>query len=119
MTTLTREFVAKIATFVVAMLLGAVAFAAEQVTGELGSPSATTTIPGNQIPAPAPKFGGVIKEEVPGSKTWWPPKIAPSPSPAHHRIVCYTQLVTPCHHARVIGNHHLTGDHDCHRLSGV
>src|SRR6476660_9552642 len=77
MTTLTREFVAKIATFVVAMLLGAVAFAADQVTGELGSPSATTTIPGNQLPAPAPKFGGVIKEEVPGSKTWWPPKIVP------------------------------------------
>ena len=36
---------------------------AQTVTGTLGSPSATTTIPGNQIPAPAPKFGGVIKEE--------------------------------------------------------
>ncbi len=47
------------------------------MTGELGSPSATTTIPGNQIPAPAPKFGGVIKEDADGSKPWWPPTIAP------------------------------------------
>jgi hypothetical protein len=36
-----------------------------QVTGDLGSPSATTTIPGNQLPAPDPKFGGVIKENAP------------------------------------------------------
>jgi arylsulfatase A-like enzyme len=50
---------------------------AQQVTGELGSPSATTTIQGNQIPAPEPKFGGVIKETLQGSKTWWPPRIVP------------------------------------------
>jgi len=48
-----------------------------QVTGKLGSPSATTTIPGNQLPAPAPKFGGVIKETVDGSKAWWPPRVVP------------------------------------------
>ncbi|HTK97988.1 MAG TPA: arylsulfatase [Pseudomonadales bacterium] len=68
---------ARIGAFIGAATLMAAAVAADQVTGELGSPSATTTIPGNQIPAPAPKFGGVIKEEVPGSKTWWPPKIVP------------------------------------------
>jgi arylsulfatase A-like enzyme len=48
-----------------------------QVTGELGSPSATTTIPGNQLPAPPPKFGGVIKESAKDSTTWWPPRIVP------------------------------------------
>ena len=73
----TRGVIARAGAFLCALSFGAVALAAEQVTGELGSPSATTTIPGNQIPAPAPKFGGVIKEEVPGSKTWWPPKIVP------------------------------------------
>jgi hypothetical protein len=31
--------------------------AAQEVTGELGSPDATTTIEGNQIPAPPGKFG--------------------------------------------------------------
>jgi len=50
---------------------------AAQITGELGSPSATTTIPGNQLPAPAPKFGGVIKETVKGSVPWWPPRVVP------------------------------------------
>ncbi len=51
--------------------------AAQQVTGELGSPGATTTIPGNQLPAPAPEFGGVIKDNALNSKQWWPPRIVP------------------------------------------
>src|SRR5882757_7891355 len=50
---------------------------AQTVSGTLGSPSATTTIPGNQIPAPPPKFGGVIKETAKDSKAWWPPTIVP------------------------------------------
>jgi hypothetical protein len=51
--------------------------AAQQVTGVTGSPSATTTIDGKQIPAPPPKFGGVIKEDAKDSKPWWPPRIVP------------------------------------------
>ena len=43
----------------------------------LGSPGATTTIDGKQLPPPSPKFGGVIKETLTGSKTWWPPQIVP------------------------------------------
>src|SRR5271170_3155323 len=50
---------------------------AQVVTGTLGQPSATTTVNGNQLPAPDPKFGGVIKETLEGSKTWWPPRIVP------------------------------------------
>ena len=46
---------------------------AQVVTGKLGSPSATTTIDGKQLPAPEPKFGGVIKENATDSKPWWPP----------------------------------------------
>jgi arylsulfatase A-like enzyme len=49
----------------------------QQVTGTLGSPSATTTVSPNQLPAPEPKFGGVIKETLEGSKVWWPPRIVP------------------------------------------
>src|SRR5262249_30207741 len=48
-----------------------------QTTGTPGSPDPTTTIPGNQLPPPAPKFGGVIKENVAQSKVWWPPRVAP------------------------------------------
>jgi arylsulfatase A-like enzyme len=51
--------------------------AAQTVTGTLGSPAATTTIPGNQIPTPEPKFGGVIKENSKASTPWWPPQIVP------------------------------------------
>jgi hypothetical protein len=50
---------------------------AQQVNGTLGSPSATITIDGKQLPPPPPKFGGVIKETVQGSKTWWPPRVVP------------------------------------------
>jgi arylsulfatase len=42
-----------------------------------GSPDATTTIPGDQLPAPPEKFGGVIKETAPQSKPYWPARIVP------------------------------------------
>jgi arylsulfatase A-like enzyme len=48
-----------------------------QVTGELGSPGATTTIDGKQLPQPDPKFGGVIKDDALQSKPWWAPRIVP------------------------------------------
>jgi arylsulfatase len=59
-------------------LLAAVAPAsAQEVTGTPGSASATTSIDGKQLPAPPPKFGGVIKETLKGSEPWWPPRIVP------------------------------------------
>jgi arylsulfatase A-like enzyme len=50
---------------------------AQVVTGQLGSPSATTTIDGKQIPAPPLKFGGVIKPSATDSTQWWPPRLVP------------------------------------------
>jgi arylsulfatase len=50
---------------------------APQVTGVLGSPDATTTISGKQLPTPEPTFGGVIKQDALQSKTWWAPRIVP------------------------------------------
>jgi arylsulfatase A-like enzyme len=50
---------------------------AQEVTGAPGSPEATTTIPGNQLPPPDPKFGGVIKEKASESTPWWPPRVVP------------------------------------------
>ena len=46
-------------------------------TLEAASPNATISIAGNQLPAPDPQFGGVIKESVAGSTPWWPPRIVP------------------------------------------
>jgi arylsulfatase len=43
----------------------------------LGAPGATRTIDGKQLPAPALKFGGVIKDNAFQSKPFWPPNIVP------------------------------------------
>jgi arylsulfatase A-like enzyme len=50
---------------------------AEEVTGVPGSPTATTTIDGKQLPPPPPPFGGVINESAKDSKSWWPPRVVP------------------------------------------
>jgi len=50
---------------------------AQQVIGELGSPSATTTISGQQLPPPDPQFGGIIKDDALQSKAWWAPRVVP------------------------------------------
>ena len=63
--------------FVVAVMAVALPARAQQVTGELGSPSATTSINGKQLPAPDPKFGGVITNDALKSKPWWAPRIVP------------------------------------------
>src|SRR5262249_18011985 len=57
-------------------LTGGYSFA-QQLTGIPGSPSATTTIQGNQIPAPPQKFGGKIARDAAQSKPYWPPRIEP------------------------------------------
>jgi hypothetical protein len=50
---------------------------AQQVTGTPGSPSATTSLDGKQLPPPPAKFGGVIKEDAKDSTPWWPPRVVP------------------------------------------
>ena len=62
---------------------------AQQVTGTLGSPSATTTINGAQLPTPAPEFGGVIKDNALQSTPWWAPRIVP-PSQAPNVLLIMT-----------------------------
>jgi Sulfatase len=67
----------RVATTSVFLLLAAVTVNAQEVNGTPGSPSATTTIPGNQLPAPDPKFGGVIKDNALQSEPWWASRIVP------------------------------------------
>jgi len=65
------------ATVTLAASLAPSSWAEIQTTGEPGSPSATTTISGKELPAPDPKFGGVIKDGALQSKAWWAPRIVP------------------------------------------
>ena len=67
----------KLLTSVVAMASCVGSALAQQVTGVLGSPNATTTLDGKQLPPPDPKFGGVIKEKASESKQWWAPRVVP------------------------------------------
>ncbi|MGA7561996.1 MAG: arylsulfatase [Desulfobaccales bacterium] len=55
----------------------AATFPTQQITGMPGSPSATITIDGKQLPPPPPKFGGVIKDTAAESKPYWPPRVVP------------------------------------------
>jgi arylsulfatase A-like enzyme len=75
MRTLHRRFVC--AVYAVVVIVVPRFGIAQQVTGVSGAPSATTTIDGKQLPAPDPKFGGVIKENALDSKPWWAPRIVP------------------------------------------
>ena len=49
----------------------------QEITGVPGSPTATVTIDGKQLPPPPLPFGGVIKETAPDSTPYWPPRVVP------------------------------------------
>jgi len=63
----------------VALLVGGTSLFAVEVTGVPGSPSATTTIDGKQLPPmPDEKFGGKIERNVLDSTPYWPSRVVPA-----------------------------------------
>ena len=50
---------------------------AQQINGVAGSPNATMTLDGKQLPPPPLPFGGEIKESYKDSRPWWPPRVVP------------------------------------------
>jgi Sulfatase len=64
-------------TAVAVALFGATQASAQQVTGTLGSPSATTTFGGEQLPPPPQQFGGKIERNAAQSKPYWPARVVP------------------------------------------
>src|SRR6476620_11567255 len=72
----TRNYCGLTLTIAATMLLSIQAFA-QQISGTPGSPSATETIDGKQLPPPPGKFGGVIKESAKDSKPYWQPRVVP------------------------------------------
>jgi arylsulfatase A-like enzyme len=71
----------RVTSLVLALILNAVMVAApaaaEQSTGVPGSPSATTTISGEQLPPPPAEFGGKIERNAAQSTPYWPPRVEP------------------------------------------
>jgi arylsulfatase A-like enzyme len=51
---------------------------AQQLQGTPGSPSATITLKGDQLPAPPFKFEGKIEKNAVDSKPYWPPRVEPA-----------------------------------------
>jgi arylsulfatase len=54
---------------------------AQSITGVPGSPSATMTIDGKQLPPADMPFGGKIERNALQSKPWWPPRVVPRKAP--------------------------------------
>jgi arylsulfatase len=57
--------------------LSCVSALAQQIEGVPGSPSATTTINGDQLPSPPQEFRGQIERNATQSKPYWPARVAP------------------------------------------
>ena len=66
-----------LALLIAAGLFGSTPVSAQQITGIPGSPNATVTLDGKQLPPPPMPFGGVIKESAKDSTPWWPPRVVP------------------------------------------
>lgn len=69
--------IAKLLCLVLALVSVVGRAGAQQLTSVLGSPSATTTLSGKQLPPPDPTFAGVIKQKACESTAWWPPRVVP------------------------------------------
>jgi len=67
---------------------------AQQTTGVLGSPDATTTIDGRYLPAPPQKFEGQINLNAAQSKPAWPARVVP-PKGAPN-ILLEARIHRPC-----------------------
>jgi hypothetical protein len=63
-----RIIVSLLTTLTVTLMVGP--SRAQEITGTPGSPSATTTINGEQIPAPPEKFNGKIERTIPLILAW-------------------------------------------------
>src|SRR5579862_7379019 len=73
----TSFHVSLLAALMITSLTTASVARAQQINGVAGSPSATMTLDGKQIPPPPMPFGGVIKENAKDSTQWWPPRVVP------------------------------------------
>jgi arylsulfatase A-like enzyme len=73
----TLATLAALALLIAGALFGSTPASAQQITGVPGSPNATVTLDGKQLPPPPMPFGGVIKESAKDSTPWWPPRVVP------------------------------------------
>jgi arylsulfatase len=72
-----NQWIASVSVVALGVLFANEPTLAQQMTGAPGSPSATTTVPSDQLPPPPPKFDGVVNESAAQSKPYWPARVVP------------------------------------------
>jgi arylsulfatase A-like enzyme len=72
-----RQTVVAGALFILSSLLVAGASRAQQINGVPGSPDATVTLEGKQLPPPPMEFVGLVNQTAADSKPYWPPRVVP------------------------------------------
>jgi arylsulfatase A-like enzyme len=72
-----NQWIIGISAAAVSVFLSSERVLAQQTTGTPGSPNATISIEGTQLPPQPPKFGGVTKERATESRPWWSPRVVP------------------------------------------
>ena len=74
------SFIAGVVSFIAAIVIASASTSpasAQQNPPEPGSPNATTTLSGEQLPPPPQKFGGKIERDAAQSKPFWPARVVP------------------------------------------
>jgi arylsulfatase A-like enzyme len=73
----TNRWIVSVSVLALSALLGWEPAQAQQTTGTPGSPSATTTIEGSQLPPPPQEFKGKIERNAGQSTPYWPMRVVP------------------------------------------
>ena len=72
-----NQWVTSVSIIAIGALTASVPLLAQEITGKPGSPEATTTVPGNQLPPPPQKFEGKIERNAAQSTPYWPMRVVP------------------------------------------
>ncbi len=72
-----NRWIISVSVLALSALLGWESAQAQQTTGVPGSPSATTTIEGSQLPPPPQEFKGKVERNAAQSTPYWPMRVVP------------------------------------------
>src|SRR5262249_8116583 len=72
-----NQWITSVSVVALGVLLATEPTLAQQVTGAPGSPSATTTIEGSQLPPPLQEFKGKVERNAAQSTPYWPARVVP------------------------------------------
>src|SRR5262245_10991835 len=95
-----NQWITSVSVVALGVLLATGPTLAQQVTGSPGSPSATTTIEGSQLPPPPQEFKGKIERNAAQSTPYWPMRVVPPKGAPNILLIMTTPaLVSPAHSA--------------------